>query len=83
MNTIIRNSAKCNHCGAEIESTHRHDFVAHFCKLKPRTARMWVAEKLVEVEGEVTFNFAVDGGKAYIRRVGEPGDFTDTSEYTT
>lgn len=27
---IIRNSAKCTHCGDEIESKHRHHFV--FCK---------------------------------------------------
>lgn len=28
---IIRNSAKCNGCGDEIESTHRHDFVTCSC----------------------------------------------------
>lgn len=29
--TIIRNSAKCKLCGDEIESKHRHDWVACSC----------------------------------------------------
>jgi tRNA(Ile2) C34 agmatinyltransferase TiaS len=28
---IIRNSARCLHCGDEIESTHRHDFRSCRC----------------------------------------------------
>lgn len=28
---IIRNAAKCNHCGAIIESTYRHDFKTCSC----------------------------------------------------
>jgi hypothetical protein len=81
---IIRNSARCVHCGVEIESTHRHDFRTHFCTTRPAQRRKWIEVDdkyvLVDVPGETTWNFAVDGGKAYIRRVGE--GFTDTSEYT-
>lgn len=29
---ILRNSAVCNHCHTEIESTHRHDFRQCECK---------------------------------------------------
>jgi len=53
---IVKNSAKCNKCGDEIESTHRHDFV--WCKCK---------------------SIAVDGGKAYLRRIGESADIIETS----
>lgn len=28
---ILRNAARCNHCGEVIESTYRHDFVACSC----------------------------------------------------
>lgn len=83
MSNIIRNSAKCNHCGVEIESMYRHDFRVHTCPKRPRTARKWVGDVIVEVPGEVTFNFAVDGGKDYIRRVGEHSEYTDTSELTS
>ena len=31
MKIIIRNMIRCNHCGAIIESTHRHDFKACSC----------------------------------------------------
>jgi hypothetical protein len=65
--TILRNSAKCNHCGVEIESTHRHDFVVHYCDVNLGLSPMpWL--------------FAVDGGRAYLKRSGE--GFTDTSEFT-
>lgn len=30
-NLILRNSARCTHCGEEIESTHRHDFRSCSC----------------------------------------------------
>lgn len=70
--TILRNSAECVHCGLQIESTHRHDFVTHYCDVEPMTRG-----------GEITFNFAVDGGKAYLRRVGEFNEFRDTSQFTT
>jgi hypothetical protein len=79
--TILRNSAKCNHCGTEIESKHRHDFVVHYCAVKPAQRRKWVDEELVDVPGETTWSFAVDGGKVYLKRCGE--GFIDTSEYTS
>jgi hypothetical protein len=31
MNRIIRNAARCKRCGDEIESRHRHDWVACRC----------------------------------------------------
>ena len=31
MRKIIRNAARCNHCGDVIESTYRHDFVTCSC----------------------------------------------------
>jgi hypothetical protein len=83
---ILRNSAKCNHCGVEIESTHRHDFVVHYCAVKPPQRRAWVMDAsgqhyhLEDVPGETTWSFAVDGGRAYLKRAG--GGFTDTSECT-
>ena len=54
--SIVRNSAKCLACGEEIESRHRHDFVAHYCAVNSGPGE------------ELTF--AVDGGRAYLRRVG-------------
>lgn len=77
---IKRNSAKCTACGEEIESTHRHDFRTHYCKVEPQAGLKWVGEgidsKLVP-SGEETFRFAVDGGKDYLRRVGS--GYEDTS----
>jgi len=80
--TILKNSAKCVHCGKEIESVHRHDFSVHYCDVKPAQRRKWEGNVLVDVPGETTWSFAVDGGKEYIRRCGEPGSFIDTSEYS-
>lgn len=76
--TIIRNSAKCIYCYAQIVSTHRHDFAVHVCKVHPQPGLKWEGDKLVP-SGEITFNFAVDGGKAYIRRAGT--GYIDTSIY--
>ncbi len=67
--TILQNSAKCTACGAEIHSTHRHDFHPHYCPKEPSIAH----------DGEETFRFAVDGGRAYIRRVGY--GYVDTSKF--
>jgi hypothetical protein len=82
--SIIRNSAKCNRCGEEIESRFWHDFQVHFCKVKPAQKKRWVmdpsGDHLEDVPGETTWSFAVDGGKSYIRRVGD--GFTDTSVFT-
>ena len=50
------NKIRCNLCGAEIESTHRHDF--KFCPC-----------------GAV----AVDGGRDYLRRLGDRQTITDLS----
>lgn len=75
--SILRNSAMCDVCGKQIESKHRHDFVTHYCRVSPREATKWEDGKIVPDPGKVTFNFAVDGGKSYLRRVGE--GFTDTS----
>lgn len=73
---IIRNSAKCTACGVEIVSTHRHDFVVHYCTVEPTPGKKWVNDELVD-SGETTWRFAVDGGYAYTKRCGD--GFTDTS----
>jgi len=76
---IIRNKAQCTACGVEIESKGQHDFQVHYCEVDPEQRRRWVGDKLLEVPGETTWRFAVDGGRAYIRRVGT--GFVDTSEF--
>jgi hypothetical protein len=81
---IIRNSAKCTACGAEIESTHRHDFNVHYCKVEPTPEKKWVMvdgkhDHIAEVPGETTWRFAVDGGTSYLKRCG--GGYEDTSIY--
>lgn len=82
---ITRNSAKCVHCGTEVVSTHRHHFSTHTCKIKVRPALEWYKnsdgeDKLREkVPFEQTYNFAVDGGNAYLRRIGHFEDMIDTS----
>lgn len=76
--TIIRNSAKCNTCDVELESTHRHDFKVHICPNSFVPLLRWEGDNLVEaVPRQATFNWGVDGGKAYVRRLGS--GFTDTS----
>jgi hypothetical protein len=82
---IIRNSAKCTACGEEIESTYRHDFKVHWCKVEPQPGLEWkvdenTGEDILVPSGLETFRFGVDGGKAYIRRLGS--GFKDTSEYS-
>lgn len=62
--TIVRNSAKCAYCGTELESKFRHDFQGHSC---------------VRPDGTEAY-FAVDGGKAYVRRAFKHrDDYIDTS----
>lgn len=51
---LTKNSAKCDHCGVEIESKHQHDFVSHRCTTKAGNINV----------------FAVDGGLDYERRIG-------------
>lgn len=77
---LKRNSAKCAHCGKEIVSTHVHDFVVHYCKVKPKPGVKWEGDKLVP-SGEVTYNFFIDGGNEYRRYGGTFKDMIDTSEY--
>jgi hypothetical protein len=80
---IFRNSAKCTACNVEIVSRYRHDFAVHFCKKEPRQARKWVGEganmTLVDVPGEYTWRFAVDGGREYLKRCGDSSSYIDTS----
>lgn len=75
---IIRNAATCTACGIEIVSTHVHDFRVHYCKVAPEPGLKWEGDKLVP-SGEETFRFAVDGGNGYLRRVGDPTYYRDTS----
>ena len=53
---IIQNQVRCNICGDEPFSMHRHDFVKCKCG-----------------------NIAVDGGMAYLRRIGDVHNYTDLS----
>ncbi len=53
---IVANSVRCNLCGDNIFSSHRHDFVSCRCN-----------------------NISVDGGQEYLRRVGNIGEYVDTS----
>ncbi len=82
--TILRNSARCTACGVEIESTSGHDFRVHYCTVEPTPGSKWVGEgkdmQLVP-SGETTWRFAVDGGKGYLRRCGNPSFYEDTSTY--
>ena len=75
---ITRNSARCTACGVEIESTHRHDFAIHTCDVEPTPGKKWVDGKLVP-SGQMTWRFAVDGGKDYLKRSGH--GFEETSIY--
>jgi hypothetical protein len=78
---IIRNSAKCATCGVEIVSTHRHDFDVHYCPQDPKARLEWKDDVLVVKEpAEITWNFGVDGGNAYLRRCGT--GWVETSEFT-
>lgn len=73
---IVRNSAKCTACNVEIESTHGHDFVVHYCKVEPTPGKKWEDGKLVP-SGKTTWRFAVDGGRGYLKRCGT--GFEETS----
>lgn len=77
---IIRNSAKCAHCGYELESVHRHDFRIHVCESAGMIAETFSHEK---GKSEPAFpQFGVDGGKDYIRRLfTRPRDYIDTSVF--
>ncbi len=79
MSTITRNSARCAYCGTEIESKYRHDFKAHYCPVNRQQKMKWTEGSALVPDGiDITWNFAVDGGKDYIKRSGS--GFIDTSE---
>jgi hypothetical protein len=83
---ITRNSAKCTACGEEIVSTHRHDFVVHYCRIKPEPGLKWVhiwftGHQTLVPSGKETYRFAVDGGNEYLRRLGSRHAYVDTSTY--
>jgi hypothetical protein len=79
--SVIRNSAKCDTCDVELESSHVHDLRLHTCPNKFVAARQWVGDQLVEkYPREAAFNWGVDGGHDYVRRLGS--GFTDTSIYS-
>jgi hypothetical protein len=76
--SIIRNSAKCDTCNVELVSEHRHDFKVHTCPNNFAPLQVWVGDEVREkVPREQTFNWGVDGGREYVRRLGS--GFTDTS----
>jgi hypothetical protein len=52
----------------------------HYCKVEPTPGNKWEDGKLVP-SGETTWRFAVDGGKGYLRRCGDPNLYEDTSIY--
>jgi hypothetical protein len=89
MRKIIRNSAKCTHCGVEIISTHRHDYKSHYCKDGPIIGkkREWMdnpeaigGQELVETGEDAHPYFSVDGGLEYIRRgFTRKQDYVETS----
>ena len=52
---------KCNTCGEELFSLHRHDFKCCHCYFHKKNKKKYVA---------------VDGGDDYLRIIGNEGDFT-------
>lgn len=76
--TILRNSAKCAHCGVELESTHRHDFRTHRCEKVGKIAREYDHDQQKYVPAYPSFS--VDGGTDYIRRLfTRKEDYVETS----
>ena len=89
---IIKNAVRCNYCGYELESTYRHDFRCHCCTTAPidhwEMERKWVddpsapgGQRLIETGKLEPPTFWVDGGRAYLRRMGNHRHWTDISEY--
>jgi hypothetical protein len=75
---ILRNSAKCAHCGVDIESTHVHDFKTHECKAAGLVARTFNHSTQEYEPGYPSFS--VDGGRCYLRRLyTRKEDVIDTS----
>lgn len=80
---IIRNRIKCAYCDVVLESTHRHDFVAHVCEHGPQRPEVrWNADctKLEETGKTVGPYIAADGGTDYLRRLGNREDWIEDSE---
>lgn len=76
--SIIRNSAKCAHCGHEMVSINRHDFRTHVCENAGKIAREYDHDQQKYVPAYPSFS--VDGGTAYIRRLfTRSEDFIETS----
>lgn len=62
---IITNKVQCKNCNDVIESKHVHDFVSCSC------FRNKLGNK----------GIAVDGGREYLRRIGNLDNYIDLSEY--
>lgn len=62
---LLRNAARCRHCGTVIESKYRHDFRSHSCKT---------------ADGREVY-FYIDGGLSYQRGGGDFAAMEDLSEY--
>ncbi len=86
---IYKNSAQCRNCGDEIESKHRHDFVVCSCwKDSIAKFNLWEEENPNATHEEKCnwqtrhgTGIAVDGGGAYLRRLGKITDIIETSIY--
>lgn len=77
---LVRNSAKCAHCGVELVSTHRHDFRTHVCSAAGKIAQEYNHDLKQYVPAYPSFS--VDGGREYARRVfTHERDFVETSVY--
>lgn len=62
---LVKNKMRCKICGEIIESKTTHDFQGCKCFR----------------ESEGTTGCAVDGGLSYARRLGNPDEFEDLSEW--
>lgn len=63
------NAVKCVHCLHIVESKIRHNFVPHYCNV-------WTGDSYPDND----FLFAVHGGRAYKRRVGDPRHYIEVEE---
>ena len=77
MSKLIKNSARCKHCGVEIESKSRHDFRAHSCAAMDEAG--FRRTGIRKPDGFVYF--FVDGGHEYCRYGGHDDDYLITSIY--
>lgn len=77
--TIKKNAIQCRYCGQELESTHRHDFVSHYCYNAGRIAKTYDHDKK-SYEPDYPF-IAADGGRDYLKRVGDKQHWIEASEW--